>query len=235
MKVLFLLLISNFSFANVINLYGKAYAQDEKTLLYHEIHEITTDADGYNTFVETRYLEPSLKEFAILKSDFKKNQFVPDSKLVDNKNNIQESLELIGDRAEIKITRNGILSSKKNIETNPDFVAGQGFNNYLIKHLEELAQGVRKQVSFLIIPLQDYFRFEARRIEKPQESGSEINVRIQIASFFLKVFNDPILVKYDKKTKGLLEFRGLSNLNMEKDKKPYVVIKYSNSPPLLAN
>lgn len=235
MKILLILLISSFSFANVVNLYGKAYAKDEKTLLYHEIHQITTDTDGYNLFVETRYLLPSLKEFAILKSDFKKNQFVPDSKLVDSKNGIHESLELIGDRAEIKISRNGVLSSKKSIETNPDFVAGQGFNNYLIKHLDELIEGASKQVSFLIIPLQDYFKFEAKRITKPEENNSEVSIKIQISSFFLKVFTDPILVKYDKKTKGLLEFRGLSNLSLEKDKKPYVVIKYSNSPPLLAN
>lgn len=231
--------------------YGKAYDKTGQTLLYHEVHRVTLDDKGYNQTVETTYLDKTLKEFATLKSDFKSQLFVPNSTLQDQRLKKTETLRVEGNKAIIsvvqgsrvaqeessneKTAKNGksekVDKQEKTLSLDASFVAGQGFNNFIIKHFDELAKGQEMKVSFVVIPLLDYFKFLAAA-DKPKDENTFVEFKIQIASMFLKAFADPIFVKYDKKSRGLLEFRGLSNLNNEKDEKQQVWIKYSDSPPL---
>ncbi len=228
-----LLVIGTSASGQVKSLYGKAYDKSEKKLLYHEIHKVTLDANGFNQLVETQYLDSNLKEFANMRSEFKGNLFVPDSQLKDSRLKVTETLSLEGSQARMTVTVEGKKTEEKTIKTDSSFVAGQGFNNFILKYFDELKKGNDKKVSFVVIPLLDFFRFMAGRKGTAKEGESSVDFQIQIASVFLKAFADPIYVKYDTQDKGLLEFRGLSNLSNEKNEKQQVVIKYSNSPPIL--
>ncbi len=233
MKLTFLLVLifSMNSRAQVNKLYGQAYDQTGKNLLYHEIHQVTLDVNGYNQLVETKYLDLNLKEFANMKSEFKSNLFVPDSELNDNRLKRKETLILQGDQARIAIFIEGNKKEEKVVGTDSSFVAGQGFNNFILKYFDDLASGQNKKVSFVVIPLLDFFKFQAARKKAPEENSATVEFKIQIASVFLKAFADPIYVQYDRKNRGLLEFRGLSNLSTAKDEKQQVVIRYSQNPP----
>lgn len=214
-------------------LYGKAYDLKKTKVLYHEVHDVTIGDDGFNQKVETKYLDISLKEFAALKSTFKDNLFVPDSELKDSRLKRTEKLNLDGNKAKIQVVTEGQKDQTKTISIDSTSVAGQGFNNFLLKYFDELATGKSKKVAIVVIPLLDFFKFTASRVGPASEREEAVEFKIQIASVFLKAFADPIFVKYDKKTRNLLEFRGLSNLSDEKDQKQQVLIQYSDSPPTL--
>ncbi len=216
-----------------VKLYGKAYDLKKTKVLYHEVHEVTVGDNGFNQKVETRYLDSSLKEFATLKSTFKDNLFVPDSELKDIRLKRTEKLILDGKKANIQVITEGQKDQAKTIQIDSSSVAGQGFNNFLLKYFDDLAAGKSQKVAIVVIPLLDFFKFTASRVGALSEKEETVEFKIQIASVFLKAFADPIYVKYDKKTRNLLEFRGLSNLSDEKDKKQQVLIQYSDSPPTL--
>ncbi len=216
-----------------LKLYGIAHDSKKTKILYHEVHEITLGDDGFNKKVETRYLDSSLKEFATLKSTFKDNLFVPDSELKDTRLKRTEKLILDGKAAKIQVSTEGQKDQTKTIQIDSTSVAGQGFNNFLLKYFDDLAAGKNQKVAIVVIPLLDFFKFTASRVGGLSEKDETVEFKIQIASVFLKAFADPIYVKYNKKSRNLLEFRGLSNLSDEKDKKQQVLIQYSDSPPTL--
>jgi hypothetical protein len=220
------------AFANHENVYGKAYDKTGNKILYHEVHEVKVDVKGFTQIIETKFLDPSLKEFATLKSTFKSNPFIPNSELFDKRLKRHETLELDGEQAHLKISIDGKKDEEKIIKINPNFVAGQGFNNFILKNFDDLLKGIDQKISLVVVPLLDFFNFEAKRNGKYSEKESTVDIKIQVASTFLKIFADPISLKYDKKTKHLLEYRGLSNLLNEKGENQQVVIKYSDSPPL---
>ena len=213
------------------NLYGKAYDQKEQKVLYHEVHRIVSDDRGFVVYLETKYLDSNLKEFGSLRSDFKKSSFVPNSVLNDSRLKRKETLTLVGDKAEIEVSIDGKGAKKKSITVAENSVAGQGFNNFILKNFDDLMAAQDKKVEFIFVQILDYFNFTASRVGKSAYEDI-VSFKIAMSSFFMKAFAEPIMLKYDKKTKSLAEFRGLSNLNSDKNEKQNVVIKYSESPPI---
>jgi hypothetical protein len=213
-------------------IYGVAFDKSEKKILYHEVLQVTPGADGMSKIIETKYLDPELKEFGSIKSTFKSNLFVPDSVLVDNRLKRKETLELKGNEATIEVSVKGKPPEVKKIKIDSSFVAGQGFDNFILKNFDTLSKGNEIKVSFIVVRILDYYKFLVSNRGKKNITENEVSFKIELNSFFLNIIADPIIVTYDKKSKKLLEFRGLSNLNNEKGEKQDVVIKYSDSPPI---
>lgn len=209
----------NISVANTI--VGKAYVDNK--LVYIEKHYPTVADTGLYKSLQTEYFDETRTKFAMIKSDFTKDKYVPDSFFEDLRFNSTE--EVIFDPNSTTITVKNTKKSKKDIQNfkiNKNAVAGQGFHNYIVNHFSELLQSKRK-ISIVVANKKDYYNFI---IEKKKHESDIVMFEISPENFFLKQLVTPIELEYSIAQKKLIRFYGLSNLDNSNGKSQIVNIKY---------
>jgi hypothetical protein len=226
MKILVLgLFIGSFSWGMEFS--GKAFDLKSDQLLYTEKHKTQEDSEGYNTFLETEYVDSSGKLIAKIRSDFAKNKFIPDVTFEDFQNHTKETQVLDLQKNEVTIVRTYLKTNKtkqKTFSVKKNMLGGQGFNNYLRANFDELIGGKSIQVNFIVLASRDYFQFDIKRRNEPHDG--HIDFGLTVSSYFLKVFVSEIKTRYDLQTKRLLTFKGLSNLVDKKGDPMKVRIEY---------
>ena len=105
-----------------------------------------------------------------------------------------------------------------------DQIVGQGFHQFIVHNLEKIAQGEDFYVR-LVLPSQlDQYDF---RIRKREINGNILSIRLDIDNWFLRLFAPHIDVEYDLRTRNLLRYEGISNLEDASGKHKKVTITYS--------
>lgn len=217
------------SLVSAADLVGEATLIDSGKAVYTERHQITTGNDGRNRRIRSEYTRPSGEVFATKVTDFSKNPLLPDVVFEDRRFGLKEELILEDKGKTLLIRRNqtGAKTEETRLQTRPDMVAGQGFDNFLKIHFDDL-QSKERPISFVVPPKMDFFRFDA--IALPTES-ERVRFRLRASSFLLRLFADSIEVEYDRDTRRLLTYRGLSNLDSDDGKAQSVLIRYKTDRP----
>ena len=105
-----------------------------------------------------------------------------------------------------------------------DQIVGQGFHQFIVHNLKKIAQGEDFHVR-LVLPAQlDQYDFVIR---KREIVGDTLSIRLEIDNWFLRLFAPHIDVEYDMKTRHLLRYEGISNLEDTSGKHQKVTITYS--------
>jgi hypothetical protein len=188
-------------------------ARDERgEIAYIEEHRMIYE-DGRPHYNETRYLDASGQEIAVLNSSFTTHPYVPNYSFQDRRFGRQDGTFVDG--AWVKIygrSDQGAPVQQDMVRLEEGMVTGQGLHIYLRDHLEQLAAGnVVKQVRFLV-PLEGRdFMFRIRRLNEPGESGT-VAFNIEADSWFLRLFAPKLEVHYNLETRRLLSYQGASNL-----------------------
>lgn len=214
------------SFVSAIEFSGQAYKPGTKELLYTEKHKTQDDENGYNKVIETEYVTPDGKIFAKIKSDFSKDQMIPDKVFEDFRLGIKDELVFDPATRNVKITRtdeNTKKTKSNDFKAKKNSLAGQGFNNYLLQNFETLEKGKSLPVNFIVLTNQDYFEFD---IKKKSDKENEIIFGLNISNLLFKAFVSEIRTTYAVASKRLLVFFGLSNIADAKGKPQNVEIKY---------
>jgi hypothetical protein len=105
-----------------------------------------------------------------------------------------------------------------------DQIVGQGFHQFIVHNLEEIAQGEVFHVHLVFPSKLDQYDF---RIRKREISGDKLSIRLEIDNWFLRLFAPHVDVEYDLKTRNLLRYEGISNLEDTSGKHKKVTITYS--------
>lgn len=206
---------------------GKAYDIKTGRLLYLENHKTQQDSSGLNKLIETEYVSPEGQLFAKIRSDFSKDQFIPDVIFEDFSKQIKEVQVYDIQKKEITIVKTYLKTSKTKQHSFPlktNMLGGQGFNNFLLARFDELMNGKSVHVNFIVLSSQDFFQFDIKR--KHEAKNGKIDFGLSVSSYILKIFVKEINVTYDVESKRLLFFQGLSNLSDEKGNPMKVKIEY---------
>ncbi len=191
--------------------YGVA-RNDRGDIVYQEHHRVIY-VQNRPQRNETRYSDVQGREFATLTSLFTYHPYVPEYTFVDRRFGRE-------DRAQFLNAMQLIASSRATADAKPiekkvklpnDGVAGQGLHFFLRDHLDDLNQpGMTRKVEFVIPTEGQSYTFRIRRLKNPTATTAAF--KIDIDSFFLRLFAPTIHVQYDIATGRLLSYQGASNL-----------------------
>ncbi len=193
---------------------GNAYDLKTKKFLYSEEYKERVDAD-LNLYADTLYRNAEGDIIARKTIEFRKDLNRPSFRLEDERDGYLEgadvdesSIRLFYRKSETAETKEVTLASMQTA------VLDAGFHYFIVENWEALIQGRNIELDFIVPHQQDYFRFDlTRETELTYEGREAVVFRLQIATFFLRIFVEPIRLTYDKTTQQLLVFEGISNIN----------------------
>jgi len=115
-------------------------------------------------------------------------------------------------------------SEEKYIAKEKDQIVGQGFHQFIVRDLEKIAQGEVFHIRLVLPSRLDQYEF---RIRKRKINGDTLYIRLEIDNWLLRMFAPHVDAEYDLKTRRLLRYEGISNLEDASGKHKKVTITYA--------
>lgn len=174
---------------------------------YVEEHEVRREA-GRVVAAETRYLDARGRPIARLASDYAHDPFTPDYRYEDLRTGEVEEVALRGGALELRAgDRRRILP----VDRRRAIAAGQGLDRLTRARLDQLTKGEVLRVSLALPSRLEAYEFRIRAL--PGQAGvARLRVRIEPASFLLRLLAPAIEADYERATGRLLAYRGVSNV-----------------------
>ena len=219
--------VSPIAMARVDEVVGTA--RSDGKIVYIEKHKVEYSDDGKLLTAETRYESQDGKLLANLKSDFTTSLTVPDHIIEDNRTGDIEGLRREGDQIVLfdhekgKVEKTRVLDKKE--AENRILIGCQGLNYYVLGHLDSSNPIQSLPLRFLIPGKLDYYDFDMKEVGSSELSVAEFEISIK--NWFLKMFAPKLRAKYDRSTKRLIWYQGISNIKNEKGENQNVTIDYS--------
>lgn len=107
-----------------------------------------------------------------------------------------------------------------------DLVVDAGFDHYVRSQWDALAAGKRVKFSFQVLGVDTVLTMRASQQAAASCAPSQLCLLVEVNSWLLGLLADPIELTYDRQTRRLLEFRGLSNIKSARGESQQVVISY---------
>jgi hypothetical protein len=204
---------------------GEAFKKGQ--LVYREKHQFTVGGDGKVISSKTEYLNPDGKPIALLENRFAESLNCPAHDFQDFRNGQKHGVRYVDGKPVMynqekdKPEETKSLSEKE--QKGRMVVGGQGLHYYLREHFSELN---KKDIPilFLIPGRLEGYKFELNFL---RDTNGVLDYEIEIDNFFLKLFAPKLDMVYERSSKRLLNYKGLSNLLDDKGKNQSVEIKYA--------
>ena len=113
---------------------------------------------------------------------------------------------------------------EKYLSKEADQIVGQGFHQFIVHNLERIAEGEVIHIRLVLPSRLDQYEF---RIRKRKIKGDTLYIRLEIDNWILRLFAPHIDVEYDLRTRHLLRYEGVSNLEDTSGNHKNVTITYS--------
>ena len=215
----------------VLTYSGAATDLETGVFRYREHHWLRYQGDR---LVErrVRYLCADGQPFAEKRVDYTSSRFAPEFELTDARSGYREGLRGKGAAAEVFVqARTDVAAEAAALTRTPSVVADAGFDEYLIEKWTDLAAGESLRFDFLVPSERKAIGFKVRDVNEP---GSPLIVaRLSLGSWL--AFLAPSLdAHYDRKTRRLVRYEGLSNLRDGEGKNYLVRIDFPEAPVLVA-
>ena len=166
---------------------GEATAPDTGDFLYREGHRCTSD--GTSCLVS--YYDREGNSFASKRIDYTRSLTAP-------------NLEFKDTRLDVRV----VVDEK----ATTDIVIDAGFDNYVRENWTVLAAGDELRFRFLAAGRPSPLRMSARRDLRQNCPDTQLCLNIALDSLLFGFFVDPIKLAYDRSTRRLLRYRGLSDI-----------------------
>jgi hypothetical protein len=227
MKLLLgLIFFSLLAYAETQEYEGEAFVDGKR--VYLEKHTLELES-GKIVRSTTTYTNDKGVIIARLKNDYQKSLSVPEHEMEDLVHGGAHGVRYKGN--EIIMFNRGDKEKIKSIRAE-DFkdkllVGGQGFHYYLKEHLEEVIKKGKVDLKFLIPGRLDAYDFY---LKVGKVSAETVDLEIKIDNWFLRLFAPKLELLYDRKTKRLLSYSGLSNMKDSKNElmKVRIIYRYPN-------
>ena len=211
---------------------GKAVDLKTGVPVYIEDHtEIIENGRRVGLTSEYRDMEGNI--LARRTVDFRKDLFVPEFRFIDERDGYMEGAEVVGDSVRLVLRTN--MQSAMSVKTLliPDpAVVDAGFNNFVQARWESIARGEKQYFNFGAPFAQDYYGFRVYKDGEIVENGRRMMiVYLDIDNFLIRLFLDPIVLKYDMEARRLVSYEGISNVNNAEGKSYVVRITYDPYGP----
>lgn len=188
---------------------GRAFDPVSNALLYVEKHHVAlNNADRYLRS-EVDYFSPQGDVFASKTLDFAGSMTAPYIGFVDFRSQRRLSVSHDGVVASLRLSDgNGEVSSKQ-IDVPDNLVIDAGFDRLIQQRWESLLKGEALVFPFFAQTRGVLFDFE---IVKESVGERRVQFMVRPQNRFLRWFVDPIQLSYDKSTRQLKRYQGLTNI-----------------------
>jgi hypothetical protein len=218
--------LSSKSLARIDEITGTATVDGK--IVYIEKHKVEYADDGKLLRAETSYESSDGKPIAHLKSDFTTSLTVPDHIIEDYRSGDVEGLRHVNGKITLFDKEKDMPEKTRTLDDKDSedriLVGCQGLNYYVLGHLDSAEPIKSLPLRFLIPGKLDYYDFDMKEVDQPDKNIAEFEVFIK--NWFLRIFAPKLEVKYDRKTKRLIWYKGLSNIKNDKGKNQSVTIVY---------
>ncbi|GBF51556.1 hypothetical protein LPTSP4_30940 [Leptospira ryugenii] len=213
---------------------GKAYDLKTGKFLYTDNHREFYQGDKH-IYSQISYKDPSGKEFGRKRIEFAPNPVLPSFRTEDDRDGYLEGAEVNGKQVKLFFRRKSEdpIEERTYQPKTPGVMDG-GFDYFVRNQWDKLMQGERLSFHFLApVQLDDYL-FAVEKIKEDKwKDRSALYLKLEIDNFILKRLVQPFLLVYDIKTKRILQFEGLSNINDENGKSLRVKLVYDYPKDIL--
>lgn len=197
--------------AQLLSFEGRATNPDTSVLLYVEKHQIILSDTGKYLSAYVSYSNPDGEVFAEKTLDYAKNVLTPEMMFYDKRSQERTSVSLNMADAYFKV----LIESDKNrseskvLIDEPLVVVDAGFDRLIESKWQALQKYKELDFTFLAITRGQLINFEV--IQKNLNTHS-VFVELHPRNFFINLLVEPISLEYALKTKRLLSFQGLTNI-----------------------
>ena len=209
-----LLLLPLHLHARTLEYVGTAMAPDTQQAIYSEAYTEQFNADGILQRITVDYRRPDGSALAHKTLDYARHPYAPAFDFHNRATGYQESLTWLNDgRVRLRHQDAGKSAQEKILRVPEPVVADAGFNQYVRDHLPQLKAGQTRRFHFLNPARLDWFAFTARIIAS---DSNTLTVEVAPASRVLRWLVDPIELVYGETDGRLLQYRGLTNISLDK-------------------
>ncbi|MGH8041811.1 MAG: hypothetical protein ACREPN_07190 [Rudaea sp.] len=202
---------------------GDAYLLDGGALVYSETHYLF---DGEHLVV---YTCPDGGAFARKSIHINPDPQAPDFSLINARIGYREGVRGTGAAREIFVQRAPDQPEKTAaLDLPPDGVIDAGFDVYVRRHWDALVRGDTLRFAFLVPSKRTFYAFDLAKVDGPRTAPS-VTLRLSLGAWY--AFLAPhIDVTYERATRRLLRFTGMSNMRDAKLKNLNVRIEFPHAP-----
>jgi len=222
--MLVLALYSNVSAEDVtrVETYWGVARNDAGKVVYREKHT-TYHRDGRILRSVTDYIGPDGSVIAVMDSNYERSLAMPTYAFKDHRRGYEEGLRY-HEGAYYIYNRDPKLGEKEvRLEDTENVYSCQGWHYYVVNNLEVLEKN-ESVVLNLIFPQK--LRAYPFRIERTGSSGETLDVKVRFANRLVSWFVPHLDLVYERESRKLLEFQGVSNIFDENDELQEVTITY---------
>lgn len=229
--IIIFLSIALFSFNSAVkteSYTGYAYKEGIKKPVYTEKFTDKT-IDGKPSETTTRYYDADNRLIAERTLNFSKSKFAPDFKTEDLRTGYSEGAEMKGKKFRLFVKENKYEKLKEKIISIPEpAVIDGGFNQYIKANWDKLVKGEALIFNFAVASRLDYYKMRASKISATDKT---MKVKIEPERRILRLLASPIVVNYDKNTKRILSYEGISNISDENGDNFTIKLVYPDKGP----
>ena len=196
-----LALLSFSAGATSLRVSGAAYDLDGGSLLYSEQHYCSVDVLS----CRVDYVTPEGELIARKQIDYSKNLQAPVLLVSDFRQDSEKRMDF---------------------STVPDLVVDAGFDNFVRLQWERLVEGAPVTFPFMVPGREKPLSMRALVGDQTSCAAEQLCLRVELDSWFLRMAVPPILLTYDRESRRLLRFRGISNIRGEQGHTQKVDIQY---------
>jgi len=202
---------------------GTAYLAEGGAPAYHETHYLLGDERL------VVYTCPGGQPFARKTIHEGSDAQAPDFSMLDARWGYREGVRGKGPAREIFVQRTSDQVEKSApLDLPADGVVDAGFDAYVRRHWDALAHGDTLRFKFLVPSKRTFYAFDLSRVDADSDA-TRLTLRLALGAWY--AFLAPhIDVTYDRHTRRLLRFAGMSNIRDEKLKNLDVRIEFPQAP-----
>lgn len=209
---------------------GEAFDLKTGKRLYYDHHEEFYE-NGKHIYSLIEYKDVNGKVFAKKKIVFQKNPIRVDFKLEDFRDGYIEGADVVGNKINFIYRKNNKEEIKEaSIPIPANAVIDGGFDYFVRENWDQILAGNKKILNLCAPSQQDCFKFVVFKTGETKRGEIDvISMKVELNNPVLAAFVKPILLVYEKDTKKLLQYDGISNINNEDGKSHVVRITYDNN------
>ncbi|MAR00549.1 MAG: hypothetical protein CMI00_08425 [Oceanospirillaceae bacterium] len=201
---------------------GEARSLSDGRLLYRETHTLQLDSDRpISGVVEYHDAEGVL--IARKTNQYHERLATTDFVLMDMRNDYREQAQQTESGWRLSQTENGKSTSADPGQPEHQPVVDAGFDEFVREHWQALLDDQTIFFSFAVPARLEWISF---RLIPVRVTDTELTVEMKLRSRMLAWLLDPIILTYDLKTRQLLRYRGLTNIQDENGKGIHAEITY---------
>ena len=194
---------------------------EQGELVYKEKHTVTREGGRVITSL-TEYISPAGQVIATMESDYSQNISMPTYVFEDHLRGYREGLRKEDGRYIIFKQSRGGKEETEAVTNTEDVFSCQGWHYYLVDNLAALEQ---ENVELnLILPSElKALPFE---IQQVRSTGDRVEAVLKFNHWLFRYFAPTLRLVYDRKSKKLVEYTGISNILDSKGDRQDVRIVY---------